>query len=841
VSFFYFGKKAAKSAIGGLSLDLMHKGQCQVCPLNHQPGLLHPHMDPSGSSKPIVYILGEAPGEQEDKKGEPFVGKAGKALRLRIPRKWLPDIRFNNVVRTRPLENRDPTQVEMECCRPSIIADIERTKPKAIFGFGNIPLTWAIGRTGITNWAGRWMPIKVGAHSCWYFPFMHPSAIMRGRKFEPRDANSYGSDQEFAFAKDLERAFELVDYLPEPIVHSTEDALEGIEVVTDASEVADRLYDAINVNGLVGIDFETNCLRPYKEGAKILSCAISNREGTFSFPLRHPENNWTDTELNNVEDALADFLHDVRGRKVAHRLPFEMEWACFFFGKTCAYAGEWGDSESQAYILDERRGMHSLEALCLQYFGFDIKAIDNLDRKNLEKAPLDKVLSYNALDAKYHRLLYIEQQARIEEEKLEDVYEHQLARVPAAVLLQIKGVPVDQEEAERFKQQYEDELDQIEEEIDTSTEGKAYKRLTGKYYRPGAPQDTIKMMASILKRPIDSADEKALAPIKHPVVDLTIRWRKANKLLSTYVLPCIESIYPDGQLHHALNLTSTRTWRTSAEDPNIQNFPKRQELAKDVRRQIKPASGWKVVSFDFAGIQARNIAMESEDEALVDSFWNDYDIHGDWAKKIADAFPDWENADRMDEPSTFKALRHRAKNQFIFPSFFGAYPKKLANGLDVPEDLCKELQDELWEMFPSVHAWQQRLINGYEETGYVVGLSGFRRRAPISQNELINAPIQADEAIIVCDAMIRISRLADRMKEWLLQPAMEIHDDLTFFWPEDAIEELTPIVAKEMTKLSFPWINVPLVIEQSIGDDWADMKEVAKFSSEELWNHRRRK
>ncbi|MCI0555466.1 MAG: uracil-DNA glycosylase, partial [Anaerolineae bacterium] len=171
----------------------------------------HPKMKPTGSDSPIIYVLGEAPGAEEDAKGKQFIGKAGRTLRRRIPEKWLKDIRWNNCVRTRPPDNATPGMVELECCRPSVVKDIEETKPKAIFGFGNIPLQWVLSTaTGITNWRGRRLPVNIGTHSCWFFPMYHPSYINRQQRKNYRN-EEYSSEEEFVFALDIKCALEEIE------------------------------------------------------------------------------------------------------------------------------------------------------------------------------------------------------------------------------------------------------------------------------------------------------------------------------------------------------------------------------------------------------------------------------------------------------------------------------------------------------------------------------------------------------------------------------------------------------------------------------------------------------
>src|SRR5580765_2590939 len=176
----FFPTKNSKQASGPTD-ELLHKLECRVCPLNKIATNKNPHMEPTGSKKPLVYVLGEAPGREEDFGNEQFIGASGQLLRARIPDWLLPKIRFNNVVRTRPFKNQTPGPIETECCRPSVERDIAESRPKAIFGFGNVPLHWVSKFHGITEWRGRRMPVNIAGHSCWYYSFAHPSFLLRNR------------------------------------------------------------------------------------------------------------------------------------------------------------------------------------------------------------------------------------------------------------------------------------------------------------------------------------------------------------------------------------------------------------------------------------------------------------------------------------------------------------------------------------------------------------------------------------------------------------------------------------------------------------------------------------
>jgi DNA polymerase-1 len=338
----------------------------------------------------------------------------------------------------------------------------------------------------------------------------------------------------------------------------------------------------------------------------------------------------------------------------------------------------------------------------------------------------------------------------------------------------------------------------------------------------------------MLGRSGEGTDEKILETVDHPIAELILEWRSNNKRLSTYVKPLMvgfgdvvakvdepPTLFADGKIHPILSTTKTRTWRTSSDSVNSQNFPKREH--REIRSQIKPAKGYKVVAFDYGQIQARNVAMESLDKVLVQAFWDRYDIHSDWMERIADAYPKWVEGgvSQLKDKDIRKKYRDRAKNEFVFPSFFGAQPKSLAKYLGLPESIVASLSNEFYSIFSGLRAYHKRIIKDYNELGYVTGHSGFRRRAPISPNELINAPIQADEATIVLDAMSRLSE----MGEDRFQANLEIHDDLTFIWPEDEIEENAKVVIRAMLDVPFKWAKtVPILVEMAIGDDWASTR-----------------
>jgi DNA polymerase len=93
-----------------------------------------------GNSNADWLIVGEAPGAEEDRRGEPFVGRAGKLLdeMLRAIGKRRDDVFIANILKCRPPDNRDPKSDESASCRPYLQRQIELLQPKIILAVGRI-------------------------------------------------------------------------------------------------------------------------------------------------------------------------------------------------------------------------------------------------------------------------------------------------------------------------------------------------------------------------------------------------------------------------------------------------------------------------------------------------------------------------------------------------------------------------------------------------------------------------------------------------------------------------------------------------------------------------------
>lgn len=141
-----------------------------------------------GPADADILFVGEAPGENEDKNGEPFVGRSGEKLDDALEQAGTSreDVRITNIVRCRPPENRDPTKQERENCHEFLISEIIAIDPEVIIPIGKIPSEELVDESvAITKQAGEQKTIEVGNVDYPVILCPHPAAMFYNRDLEP--------------------------------------------------------------------------------------------------------------------------------------------------------------------------------------------------------------------------------------------------------------------------------------------------------------------------------------------------------------------------------------------------------------------------------------------------------------------------------------------------------------------------------------------------------------------------------------------------------------------------------------------------------------------------------
>lgn len=871
---FFFEQSAADAAAARkrarppreVPIHLMKKQGCLACPRRAADVA---HRMPSGHDSPIFYaMLGEAEKEVavagDDSMVEAIL--APELRRLGV----LKSTRFGYAIRC---PSAKPAGIaEATCCSSHFERDVAETRPAVILGFGQRGLQWARPTAGTNKkgamdgmWRGKRWPVRVGDRDYWYVQLQDLEYV-----YQEKQRSKYEPDAIKALRHDLSSLLSWLDSddYYEPHVVGQLEAEAGVRWITGDEEMAledlefflDRAAKAKDA----GLDYETNQLRPYSGTAMILTAAVSIGAETLAFPLMHPAGWRGDPSLQAEAVRLFTQFLAESSLKVAHNLVFELEWTGHEISPELLHGTTWADSMAAMHTMDARRGSLSLGDTTLQLFGFDVKTLSNLDTARLIEYPLERVLKYNGLDAKWCLLAWREAM-RLQENVPEYVEEtwRKIRRAPVLALSQLQGVYPDVEYALQMEEEVERELAKAVRLLAAAPEVKEFQKRFGRPFSPTSTDDVAVLVRDVMKRPEGataeggvSTDDAVLSSIPEAAgiaPKQVLAHRAASKMLGTYIYPVTQPsregvrgvVHADGAIHTNYNAMEAITGRLSSDNPNLQNYPKRKR--KEVRGIIAAPPGHGMLACDYGQIEARVIAMASEDDVLVDSLWTDFDIHGHWADRFLADYPeiiDWIVSEFEvpgdDKKLVRKTLRQEAKNKWVFPQFFGSSFRSCAKNLHMPEDVADAFQREFWDQFKGVKRWQKRLMQNYEERFYVETLTGRRRRGPMSLNEIVNTPVQGTAADIVLDAMTRCSMYAHETGKWWYQPPINVHDDLTFTPPNSELEESLDVIARLMCDCRYSFVNVPILVEASYSPSrWHELKEVGVFRSDTLGIHTR--
>lgn len=143
-----------------------------------------------GNPDAALMLIGEAPGYQEDIKGRPFVGRAGKILDALLSGIGLAreEAYISNIVKHRPPENRDPMQDEVEACSPYLDRQIRIIKPEIIVTLGRHSTRYLLSKVnveseGITGVRGRVYEERLFDLPVRIMPTYHPAAALYNPKY----------------------------------------------------------------------------------------------------------------------------------------------------------------------------------------------------------------------------------------------------------------------------------------------------------------------------------------------------------------------------------------------------------------------------------------------------------------------------------------------------------------------------------------------------------------------------------------------------------------------------------------------------------------------------------
>jgi len=441
--------------------------------------------------------------------------------------------------------------------------------------------------------------------------------------------------------------------------------------------------------------------------------------------------------------------------------------------------------------------------------------------------------------------------------------------------VEANGFRVDVDYLQRAIKKSEKKIKRMEEKLREDDVYKTWRKHYGANTNLGSDRQLAHILFSVMGYPCRerteggelSAKEANLVDIDLPFIKTYRRCEKLKKARGTFLQGILDFTTSDGMLHSNFNLNIAATFRSSVNDPNLQNFPIRdEELSKLIRSCFIPRDGHRLVESDFSGIEVGIACCYNKDPKLIKDY-TEGDMHRDMAIKCY----------QLALKEVSKTIRYCAKNMFVFPEFYGSYyidcsrnlweaiermELKTTSDLSLREHLSnigitklgrcdpdqtprkgtfeahiKAVEDEFWNVRYRVYnEWKKKTWEEYKRKGYCQLLSGFvcSRNSDglvLNRKQVINYQIQG--AAFHCLLWCLIE-----MDKWLRENNMrskivnQIHDSIIGDVHEDELEDYTAKIQELMTVaiLKFwKWIIVPLSVEiemTEVNGNWSQKKKV---------------
>jgi DNA polymerase-1 len=587
------------------------------------------------------------------------------------------------------------------------------------------------------------------------------------------------------------------------------------------------LIGRIRKAGVVSLDTETDS--PFPTRARLVGMSFAIKAGeAFYLPLGHdymgaPAQVPKSTAFNLLRGILAD--PDIR--KIGQNIKYD---SIVLRREGLELRGIDLDTMVLSYLLEPNWGKHNLEKLALTYLHTQAIPYEEVAGKGknavtMNAVPVERVVPYACQDADFALALSESLWPKVVERNLDRLYrEIEQPLIELLAEMEIWGVKVDSRAFARLSDELEAELHRLEEKIFEFSGGKfnlnSPQQLGDILFHKLQLQPSRK--TKITKRYSTSLDVlQELAPL-HPLAQYALEYRQMSKLKSTYAAALPLLINPEtGRIHTSYNQTVTSTGRLSSSEPNLQNIPMRGPMGLRFRQAFIPEPGDLLLAADYSQIELRVLAHLSQDQALIETFAADRDIHEETARRVF--------GEALLQPR--EELRRKAKI-INFSIIYGTSAFSLAKELGTSQREAQDFIDRYYCQHPKVGEFLEETVRKAEEKGYTETIFGRVRQVPELQQRdrtvqqagrriALNAPIQGSAADLMKKAMIDIWREFQkrRLKTKII---LQVHDELVFEAPEEEKPVVADIVREKMENV-FP-LRVPLKVHLGWGLNWAEAK-----------------
>ena len=618
----------------------------------------------------------------------------------------------------------------------------------------------------------------------------------------------------------------------------------NVTVVNDF-ELLDKLIQRLDkTNQIVSLDTETNSLNPIDaELVGIGLCLGEENDDLFYIPLGHQTKKETPNQLS-IEDVfskLRNWIEDPKKEKALQNSKFDRQ---IFFNHGLDLKGVTFDTLLADYLLNNQE-KHGLSEISFRLFGFKPPSFKETVGKNKDFSfvDIDEASIYCGYDVflTFKIVKIFKESFSKEKDELIKLFEEiELPLEPVLSQMEMNGITIDIPYLDKLSKELKSTLEDIESKVYELAEESfnlsspkqlgeiLFEKLNLDKKKSRKTKTGWSTDAVVLERLVD----------EHEIIQHLIKHRTLSKLLSTYIdaLPNLIN-EKTGRVHTNFNQAATATGRLSSSNPNLQNIPVRTEFSRRIRKAFLPEKNWKLLSADYSQIELRILAHLADEEILINAFHKNDDIHSLTARLIF-------------EKEEISSDERRVGKTINFGVIYGMGIKKFARSTGVSTPEAKEFLIKYKERYSKIFKFlelQERLAlsKGYVKTifgrkrefkfdknglGRLIGKDPYEidlqsaRRAGMEAQALraaANAPIQGSSADIIKIAMVQLNKKFIEMNvpaKMLLQ----VHDELLFEVEPDSLEITTKLVKKTMEDCVK--LNVPLLVDIGIGDNWMETK-----------------
>ena len=612
-----------------------------------------------------------------------------------------------------------------------------------------------------------------------------------------------------------------------PKIQSDTINVKSYESITD-EKVLDKWVKTLSEQSVIAVDTETSSLNPLDADLVGVSFSYAPNKACY-IPLAHKNIKGLKKEI--VLKKIKPILEDPSIKKVGQNIKFDF----LILSQNNIEINPLEDTMLISYTLDAGTNRHNLDTLSEIHLNHKTISYKELvgtgkNKLNFSDIALDKATEYAAEDADVTLRLYNHLRARLDEEKLNKIYEtFEKPMVKLLSKLEFNGIKVDDIYLKKLSKNFEDKLKRIEKKIYS---------IAGKEFNIASPKQLGEIIYNELKIAKLKKTKKGglatsaniledLALSGHEFPNLVLEWRQISKLKNTYSDALQGHISKKTKrVHTSFLLAATNTGRLASSDPNLQNIPIKSDEGKEIRKAFIADKKNVLISADYNQIEMRILADMADVKELKKAFKNNEDIHSLTASQVFNVPINKVNED----------LRRKAKT-INFGIIYGITQYGLAKQISVSNQEALDFINAYFKKFPQIKDYMNSTISVCRKQGYVSNIFGRRIHLrgindknfsirSFQERAAINAPVQGSAADIIRLAMIKINRLIEEDKKLQTKMLLQIHDELIFECLEKDEEYVKKTVKEAMASISkseHHMFSIPLEVNINSGNNWGEV------------------